>query len=537
MRALIRRALRARLAVLLAIALPSLASGEILTIVHVNDTHSYLDAVGPKDANLDGTLGGLTKAATVIEGLEASEPNVVLLHAGDFSHGDLFWNRYAFGAAELQILSALGFDAIAIGNHEFDATPAGLAAAIRCAFATNCGFGGPMPAVPMLSANVMAAGTVLDGLVEARTIVAAGGLKVGIFALTNPDLPTMLNEPVPVVGEYPHTDVLLGIAGQQAAMLRSEGADVVVFLSHLGIAYDRAVAAYVPGIDVIVGAHDHYVFLEPIWVGAVPIVQAGEHYGLVGKLSLDVDPITKKVEVLDAALLPVDAAVPRDPAIAAWVDQLKAGIVQKYGDVYHTVVATASADVPKWGDLSGQTRDAPMGNVITDAYRWNTGTEVGITANGFIEVGLWAGPIVGADLFRPVSYYYDPPTGLGLRIATFEIEGAELVEALEASLAYLGVNDDFLLQISGMRFDYDSSKPVGQRVVGSVHVGGRPLDPAATYTATANTALLKFLPDFGIAFSNPQVLGTEYEALVAYVAHREILEMGSQNRIRDVSAR
>ena len=101
-----------------------------ITLLHVNDTHSHLDAWGPKDRHLDGTLGGMAKAASVIAAVRATEPNVLLLHAGDVFHGDLFFNEY-FGVPELQLMKQLGFDAMAVGNHEFDFGPDVLADVAR----------------------------------------------------------------------------------------------------------------------------------------------------------------------------------------------------------------------------------------------------------------------------------------------------------------------------------------------------------------------------------------------------------------------
>src|SRR5437016_1914165 len=98
------------------------AAGTTITLLHVNDTHSHLDAIGPKDAALKGTLGGIARAATVIGQLRAIEPNVLLLHAGDVFQGDPMFNAY-FGVPEFQLMKQLGFDAMAVGNHEFDFGP------------------------------------------------------------------------------------------------------------------------------------------------------------------------------------------------------------------------------------------------------------------------------------------------------------------------------------------------------------------------------------------------------------------------------
>ena len=89
--------------------------GVNVTILHVNDTHSHLDAFGPKDHNLDGTTGGIARAASVIGMVKASDPNAIVLHAGDAFQGDFFFNKY-FGVPELQIMQQLGFDAMEIGR-------------------------------------------------------------------------------------------------------------------------------------------------------------------------------------------------------------------------------------------------------------------------------------------------------------------------------------------------------------------------------------------------------------------------------------
>ncbi len=180
-----------------------------------------------------------------------------------------------------------------------------------------------------------------------------------------------------------------------------------------------------------------------------------------------------------------------------------------------------------------------MGNLITDALREKTATDIAITANGVISEGIFKGPIVGIDVFRPVSYGYDVATGLGLKIATFKITGVELVKALETTLSYVGVNEDFLLQVSGMSFAYDASLPVGSRVLlESVRVQGYPLDPFATYTATVNEVLAALIPIMGVQVSDLQLLtDLEYNVLRNFIIGLGRVNYGSEGRILDVTKR
>ena len=164
-------------------------NGTTITILHVNDTHSHLDAFGPKDAHLNGTLGGIAKAATVIGTVRTSEPNVVLLHAGDIFHGDFFFKKY-FGVPELQLMNSLGFDAMAVGNHEFDAGPDVLEGVLETAFAAG--------SFPVLSANLDMSGfTALTQWIHPSIMKDVAGVRVGIFGMTVPNDPT--TSPAPVI--------------------------------------------------------------------------------------------------------------------------------------------------------------------------------------------------------------------------------------------------------------------------------------------------------------------------------------------------
>jgi 5'-nucleotidase/UDP-sugar diphosphatase len=510
------------------------ASPVTVTLLHVNDTHSYLDAYGPKDRYLDGTLGGMAKAASVIAAVRAHDPNVLLLHAGDVFQGDLFFNAY-FGVPEFQLMKQLGFDAMAVGNHEFGFGPDVLA------YALGTAFGGET--LPLLSANLDMSGyPVLETWIKPSIIKTIGGVRIGIFGMTQPDDVTNMPDPVVILGKYPDTATLLGIAGTMAAQLRGAGAEVVICLSHLGLLYDQAIAANVPGIDIIVGGHDHYVFERPLVVtnpGGTPtlILQAGNHYRYVGKLRFTLK--NGAVKVLNYTLVDVDKKVPPLAEVQNFVDDLKAGIVEVYGDVYHTTLARATRDLEMRTNPKQPRRDSPMGNLITDALRDLTRTDIAITANGLISEGIFQGPIVGADVFRAVSYGYDPATGLGFKTATFDISGLELVNALEATLAYLGVNEDFFLQVSGMSFAYDAGAPVGSRVVlSSIRVRGQPLDPTLTYTATVNEGIAALIPLMGVVVTNLQPLpDLEYNVVKDYIIGLGRVNYHSEGRILDVTRR
>jgi len=148
-----RNTLRAFALVLGTLVPGALSAQTTITVLHVGDSHSHLDGLGPRDAALKDTQGGIARVATIVGGIRATEPNTLFLHAGDAFQGDLFFNAF-FGIPELTILNQLGLDAMTVGNHEFDFGPGVLALALSQSgdtplLATNLDFSdcAPRPAL------------------------------------------------------------------------------------------------------------------------------------------------------------------------------------------------------------------------------------------------------------------------------------------------------------------------------------------------------------------------------------------------------
>ncbi|HTS00230.1 MAG TPA: 5'-nucleotidase C-terminal domain-containing protein [Bacteroidota bacterium] len=528
-----RRTLTLATVVILCAAV-SFGGGTVVTIVHVNDTHSHLDAFGPKDFHMNGTIGGIAKAAAVIGSIRASEQNVVLLHGGDAFVGDFFFNMY-YGVPELQLMQALGFDAMAVGNHEFDLYPSTLADALGAASVA-----GDLPAMqfPLLSANLVLGGspegTALQPFIK-PSIVIDRGVKIGIFGMTVWDNPTTNSSPIAIL-----PDTMIDCQGIVNG-LRQQGAAIVICLSHMGYLHDRALASRVSGIDVIVGAHDHYLFTKPVRVtngGKVTLIlQAGAFYLNVGKLRLNVNG--PHVTFVDYQMIPVDARVPAVPDIQAVVNALKAGIVQFYGDVYHKPVGVALCDLAVEYDPASQIRDTPMGDLVTDALRKKGGTQLGFSATGLINEKIYAGPIVGADVFRSFPYGFDITTKLGLKLVRVTTDAASIVTGLEAALSFEGITEDYAPQISGMTFRYNGANPVGSRVIlPSIRIGGKPVDFTASYTMTVDEGLAALLPLLGIKVSAEEVMPDfEYTVVKDYIHRLGVVAYRPEGRIRDVSVK
>ena len=515
-----------------------------LTIIHVNDTHSHLDATGPRDASLQGTVGGIARAASLIYQMKAqANGSALFVHGGDAFHGDVYFNAL-YDVPELMILKQLGVDAMAVGNHEFDFTPLVLAGALSAVpgfpmVSANLGFGGcgGDPDSPLAEACYE-----LQRMIRPGFVKTVGGVPVGLFALTTPSDATMQPAPVQVLPG------LVAIAQKEVDALRADGAKLVVLLSHLGRPEDRKLLAGVTGIDVVIGAHDHLADGAPYWFVAkdgrrVPGVSAGSHYQGVGRLRLTYTE-GAGASLVDWALVPVDASVPELPPIAAAVARARAAVIQTCGgeDFWSQAIGYAPLEVSRDFDPGEQRRDTAMGNLVTDALRDFTGTNVALAVKGLIGEGLSAGPIVADDAYRPVSYGYTKDTCYGFRVATFEIKGADLITAIEKCLLYgqLTQSDTYDVQASGLRFKYDSSQPPLARVItDSVHVNGHRFDPAAVYTVTANEGIVGLLPGLlKIPVANVRVADKawEYTVLRDYIRALGSVEYTSEARIRDVAA-
>ncbi|MBE0652093.1 MAG: 5'-nucleotidase C-terminal domain-containing protein [Bacteroidales bacterium] len=511
---------------------------QTLTILHVNDSHSTLEAIGPRDANLKGTFGGVSRVATLVGMTKMTEPNVLFLHAGDISIGDVFFNRY-FQVPELQILDALGVDAMTLGNHEFDLGPEALLGSIFYVFLD------PADAFPILTANVDFSDPTIAALqnyVDAYTIKEFGDLKVGIFGLTTPAT-NLLSNPSPafVIEDF------VTIAGDMVNHLRTvENCDVVILLSHLGIAYDQYVEEYVPGINVIVGGHDHYKFEEPIALpdpvtGTTWIVQARSNYMNIGKMILQVDGTN--VTLLDYELIPIDTDIPQEPTVQAIVDDMITDMESTYGTPFFTQpfgYANSFFEEEARDLLMLGAHDTPAGNLVADAFRSYTSTNIALQAGGSIALPLWEGTFTLGDLFRMNGYGFNLANSLGFQLATFDLTGMDILTGLTFGLSEIEMNDEFLIQVSGMEYTYDGTKPAEERLV-SVKINGMPIDPTATYSVAANEMVLGILAFIGIVPENVNILTgvTEFQALSEYVMQQNnfiqpktlgrVLNVGDQN--------
>lgn len=491
------------------------AQGDVLTILHFNDSHSTLAPLGPRTPGLDGTQGGIARVASLIGQTQLTEPNVLLLHAGDVSIGDLFFTKY-FAAAELQLMNSLGFEAMAVGNHEFDLTPDALLGALLESFPAGSGF-------PLVSSNLIFDGTLplLEDYIDPYVIIQKGPVKVGIFSLLTPET-NLFSQPAPIVV----SDSLVEKAFEMVTTLSMQNCDVIILLSHLGVALDKIVASYVPGIDVIISGHDHYKFETPLTIndplgGTTLLVQARSNYMYAGKMKLEVNG--DDVQLLEYELIQLDENIPEEPTVKAAVNDLITGIELTYGPLFTQQMGYANSFFEEEAKnlLELGAHDTPIGNLVTDAFRSTFATDIAIQPGGFTALPLWEGPLVAADVFRVNGYGFNTINGLGFQMVTFKMYGESLLGGLEFGLSEIEKNDEFLIQVSGMQYFFDGTQPPFSRLRG-VLINESPIDPTAVYSVTANEAVLQILDLLGIPYSNVQLYAgiTEFQLLTDYIINQ-----------------
>ncbi len=530
-----------------------LSRGTRITILHVNDTHSHLDAIGPRRDQLEGTSGGLARAATVIAAAKQADPDTLLVHAGDFFQGTVYFPMTA-GVAELSILSSLGLDAMTLGNHEFNLTPAALLGSLSTVFAPVDGLpDGTLAASPVVSSNLDFRNQSLDGLqryVQRRLVKEVGGIRVGFFGLVTPDPAEQFRTEDPADPADPPAidERFADLAAQEAAALRATpaSADVVVLLSHLGIEWDRRLARTVQGIDAVISGHDHVRRAEviPAQDGRrVPVVQAGAFYEWVGRLTLSVQPDGVRFEGHE--FIPIDASVePFVPVVAllSGEDGLRKRAHDLYAeDLFGEAIAIAVGPIEQDAPPRGARRDSPIANLITDAFRAAGGTDIALTCNGLLTEGLAPGALVRDDAFRIVGDGFDPenpfafeaPARLGAPLYKVALRGDGLAQAVAYALSAGG---DYFPQVSGMSIVFDPRDPGAP----SIRIGEAPLVPETTYWITLGVALLDGLlplvPEDAIGSVEP--LGvTEYEAVRDWLLQQQVVHYESAGRVWDASGR
>lgn len=253
-----------------------------IEILHTNDTHS---CILPLSKNLADTVvagrGGFVRRLEFVNRERKNDPQLLLFDSGDFSQGSPYYTLF-HGDVEVELMNLMGYDAVTIGNHEFDFGMENMARLFKKA------------KFPVVCCNYDFTGTPLEGLVKPYVVIERKGVKVGVFGV-GPELEGLVDEKNCSGVKYEDPE---DAAARVVKTLREkEKCDVVVCLSHLGWDDsdddgDKELMSKTEGIDIVLGGHSHSYFNELKYVKnaageEVPNDQNGKHGVFVGKIVLD----------------------------------------------------------------------------------------------------------------------------------------------------------------------------------------------------------------------------------------------------------
>jgi len=436
-----------------------------VTFLQINDV--YTMAPVPVD-----DLGGLARVATLKQRLAAAGRTPFLVLAGDFLSPSVASSVFK-GEHMIAALNAAGLDMATLGNHEFD-------------------FGDDVLIKRMHEAKWQ---WVVSNVLDTRTgkpigdalpyiVRTFGGLQVGFLGLC-------LTTNEITADKLPHTRIIdpLVAAAQYLPVLKREGAAVIVAVTHLAFATDRALVERFPEIDLIIGGHEHYLITAA--VNRSFISKAGSDAKFVARI--DINRLPDGAVERFYELLPVTSALSDDPRTAAVVASYEA----RLGTELETVAGISR--VPLDG-LSQHLRSSEtnLGDMVADAIRSDAGTDIAIINSGSIRGNrvFPAGPLTRRTLIE--MHPFDNV------IAKLALPGRVVLEALNAGVSRLPAAAGMFPQVSGVTMTVDGSAPAGNRVR-DVRVSGQPLDANKVYTVAIPDFILKGGDDYTM-FAGQQVL-------------------------------
>ncbi|XP_007526197.1 5'-nucleotidase isoform X2 [Erinaceus europaeus] len=449
---------------------PAAGSWE-LTILHTNDVHSRLEQTSSdsgKCVNASLCVGGVARLATKVQQIRRSEPHVLLLDAGDQYQGTIWFTVYK-GTEVAHFMNALRYDAMALGNHEFDNGVEGLIDPLL-----------KEAKFPILSANIKPRGPLasqISGLYLPYKILNVGNEVVGIVGYTSKETPFLSNPGANLVFE----DEITALQ-PEVDKLKTLNVNKIIALGHSGFEMDKLIAQKVKGVDVVVGGHSNtFLYTGPrpskeVPVGdypfivtsddgrKVPVVQAYAFGKYLGYLKVEFD---EKGNVITSHGNPIllNSSIPEDSVIKADINKWRVKL-----DNYSTQELGRTIVYLDGTTESCRFRECNMGNMICDAMinnnlrhpdelSWNH-VSMCIINGGGIRSPIDErnnGTITWENLAAVLPF--------GGTFDLVQLKGSTLKKAFEHSVYRYGQSSGEFLQVGGIQVVYDISRKPGDRVV------------------------------------------------------------------------
>jgi 5'-nucleotidase/UDP-sugar diphosphatase len=450
-----------------------------LTLLHTSDIHSRLQSYqfdpsftdnGLGLADDAGPFGGIDKIGYILKRERARSGRVLHLDSGDCFQGAIIFNEFD-GEAEMRLMTQVGLNAAVVANHEFDKGATNLANQY-----------GAWGGFDLLAANYhfedadQPWSNDLGRMVIPSTIYDLDGVRVGVIGLGNI---SSLNS---IYDESNSMGITVlepeEVIPAEAAKLRSQGADIIVVLSHMGLDDDREQALEFDDVDIFLGGHHHVAIDPPLIVEnahtgkRIPVVHSGAFAKFVGR----VDLVIRDGELLshDYTLFPVDNSVPSDAEVVDILEEY----VEALDATYNTdqVLGYAEEKLTRYGSTGG---DSMLGNFTAEAMRFYPGveTEIALTNTLGIRADIPPGDITLDDLYNSMPFDNS--------ITTMFLSGREVQELLDyVSDRSTERGCSSQAQIAGIQFDMvcEADNPRAENIL----INGLPLDEDGTYELATN---------------------------------------------------
>lgn len=453
--------------------------GREVTILFTHDLHSNLLPFKQTNGEEVEQIGGFARLKTLID-RQSEGKEVLLMDGGDFAMGTLFQTIFMSAAPEYRLLGAMGYDAVTLGNHEFDFGMQGLTQMFKAAKES----GEQLPQLlfnagqqefaenktPQNSREELADALYQIGA-QQTMIIEKNGVKIGIFSAFGED--SVMFAPLMDLDIPSNTENAL----QAVAQLKAQGAELIVCLSHSGtkddpkLSEDEILAREVPGIDVIISAHTHTYLPEPVVVGNTIIASAESYSKYLGQIEL--------VETADGwqlkgyQLIPVDMSIEPNAEIAAKIEEFKQQVEEEYlaksGELaFDTPVAYVPYSVLEF-DVYTKHGESLLGNLITDSYMaaantYGISADLSVAPAGLIRWEIPKGEVTLADVFNVDSLGIGGDGTSGYPLIDIYVTGAELKNVAEVDASITALMPEAQLFFSGLAYTFNPNRLIFNKV-------------------------------------------------------------------------
>jgi len=438
-----------------------------VVLLYTNDFHSALDPIQAYWLEGQPKIGGAAALAGYVNRLRAQHETTFLFDSGDMFTGLV--SNVTRGEALMEMMRVMNYDAMAIGNHEFDYGSANFERQMN-----------RLP-MPVLGANIFYKGT-RHRYSRPYVILERNGLRLGVIGIIGQDARSValpegitdldFDDPAPAIAPIvaelkPQVDLVVVLAHQGKTGPQQTDAEAHADLQR-DFGEDVKLAGDVPGIDVLIGGHAHRGIEKPYVhpkTGTI-IVQTYGYGTRLGVLRLQVGGGRVTAHAGELLSTWTNGVAP-DAAVAAVVQRYERQVAAKEG----APIVTLTRRVYR-----AYNAESPLGNLVADAMKDATGADIALQNAGGLRADLPEGAITSGSVLDVLPFLNT--------VDVYTLTGAQIVELVEQSLTL----ERGMMQVAGLRIEYDLSRPVGQRLV-RAFVGPAPLATSATYTVATNSFL------------------------------------------------